>query len=198
MRCGGDFLRPPPPTYYNVEDGELSLTKIVHDGRDDSSNIPTLPDFTISGGNTIKGLLSVLNNVVPNISARGVNFGVLAKRHRITITTGKYPYKMSDNLRCMLGFCNVELPTECALCNLCPQYAHMEKWKTYAGATAFDFKCGFNHLFFYCDMLAWRAVGEIRAPLLAVLPNKAEEMFGAIITSRFHNVQYVKVDKKIF
>ena len=54
-------------TYYIVEDGELTLTKIVHDSQDDTSDIPTLTDFTIPGSNycTIKGLLSVLNNVAP-------------------------------------------------------------------------------------------------------------------------------------
>ena len=55
----------------------------------------------------------------------------------------------------------------------------------------------FNHLFFHCDVLAWRAVGDVQAPLLAVLPNKTEEMFGSIIR-RFQNVRYVKVDKKYF
>ena len=68
-------------THYNVEDCELTLTKIAHDGRGDTSDsdIPTLTNFTIPGGNyhTIKGLLSILNNVVPNPSADagGVNFG---------------------------------------------------------------------------------------------------------------------------
>ena len=104
---------------------------------------------------------------------------------------------MSDALRCMLGFHNVELPTECGLCNLFPQYAHMEKWKTYVGAIAFDLKCGFNHLLFYRDILSWQGVGDVQAPLLSVLPNETEESFGSIITRRFHNVRYVKVDKNI-
>ena len=38
----------------------------------------------------------------------------------------------------------------------------------------------------------------MQAPLLAVLPNQTEEIFGSIITRRFHNVRYVKVNKKYF
>ena len=69
------------------------LTKIVHDGRGDTSDTPILTAFTIAGGNyrTIKWLLSILNNIVPNPFARSVNSEVLAKSHRITVTTGKYP-----------------------------------------------------------------------------------------------------------
>ena len=38
----------------------------------------------------------------------------------------------------------------------------------------------------------------MQAPLLVVLPNQAEDVFDSIVTRRFHNVRYVKVDKKYF
>ena len=60
--------------------------------------------------------------------------------------------------------------------------------KSYTGVTAFDLKRGLNHIFFYCDVLSWRAVGDVRALLLVVLPNKMEEIFGAITTRRFKNM----------
>ena len=84
---------------------------------------------------------------------------------------------MSDALCCILGFCNIELPIECAFCNLCSQYARIEKWKTYVCTTAIDLKREFDHHFFYCDILSWRGVGDVQAPLLAVLPNQTEEIF---------------------
>ena len=50
-----------PNAYYNVKDGELLLTKIVHDGRSDMSDSPSIMEYAIPGGNycTIKGLLKV-------------------------------------------------------------------------------------------------------------------------------------------
>ena len=53
----------------------------------------------------------------------------------------------------MLGLCDAELLTECEFCDLCPQYAHLAKWKTYTSTTTFDLTRGFNHLIYYCDML---------------------------------------------
>ena len=56
---GGNFL---PHTYHNIEDGELSLTKIVHDGRGGTSDSPSLIEYDIPGDNhcTIKGLFGFL------------------------------------------------------------------------------------------------------------------------------------------
>ena len=97
----------------------------------------------------------------------------------------------------MLGLRDAGLSSKCAICECdhCPQYLHMERQKTYTGATAFDLKCGFNHLFFYGVVMSWRAVGDVQAALLAVLPNQTEETFGSIVTRRFHNMRYIKVDK---
>ena len=98
----------------------------------------------------------------------------------------------------MLGLRHVTLPAECELCDRFQSYTHLAKRTSYVGATAFDLKRGFHHLFFYCDVLTWQAIGDVQAPLLVVLPNQAEDVFGSIVTRRFHNVRYVKVDKKIF
>ena len=39
-----------PLTFYNVEDGELSLTKVAHNGRGDQSDVLTTTKFSIPGG----------------------------------------------------------------------------------------------------------------------------------------------------
>ena len=65
----------------------------------------------------------------------------------------------------------------------------MEKTKTYAGTTTFDLKR---------DALSWQAVGDVQAPLLVVLPNRTEEIFGSVITKRLYNMRYVTVNKKYF
>ena len=80
-----------PHTFCNVEDGELSLTKVAPDGWGDQSDVPTTTKFPIPGGNyhSIKGFLSVLNNIIPIPSSGGIHFGVLAKSHKITVTTGE-------------------------------------------------------------------------------------------------------------
>ena len=61
-------------TYYNVEDGEFSLMKIVHDGQGDTSNRPSLIEYAIPGViyHTIRGLSSILNNAVSSPASGGV------------------------------------------------------------------------------------------------------------------------------
>ena len=139
---------------------------LAHNSRGYQSEVPPTTKLPIPGDNycSIKGLLSVLNNITPSPSSRGINFGVLAKSHKITVTTGKYPCKIIAALCCMLGLHNATLPTECKLCDSCPPYVHLAKRTTYVGATAFDLKRGFHHLFFYCGVLTWRAIGDVQAP----------------------------------
>ena len=43
-----------PYTFYNVEDEELSLTRVVHDGRGDQSAVPPRTKFSIPVVTTIQ------------------------------------------------------------------------------------------------------------------------------------------------
>ena len=47
-----------PHTFYNVEDGELSLMKVAHDSRGDQGDIPTITKYPVPCGNysSMKGL----------------------------------------------------------------------------------------------------------------------------------------------
>ena len=47
-------------------------------------------------------------------------------------------------------------------------------------------------------MLALEAIGDVQVPLLAVLPNKMEELIGSTVTRRFQDIRYVEVDKQYF
>ena len=73
----------------------------------------------------------------------------------------------------------------------------MKKHNTHTGATV-DLKYGFDHLFFYSDVLASRPISDAQAPLLTILPNKSEEVaFGLVVTRRFQNIWCVKVILKV-
>ena len=80
--------------------------------------------------------------------------------------------------------------TKCGVCGNCLALPFLQKRKTYICGSDVDQKCGFDHLFFYCDVQVLRTVGNAQAPLLAVLPNKSEVIGGSVVTRIFQNVRY--------
>ena len=164
-----------PSSWKNVTEGKIWCKDITkRPGEGDA----VFPPIQIRNGKytSLSELEKEINNSLRK-NRVGSSFSVIhddvANQTFLKARNESYEIKFSNDLSLMLGF----------ECDRFMGYGEHQS-KTFP-----DINQGFTSLFVYCDLVEERHVGNVRAPLLRLVPTNTRDKFTDVYTE-FRNIQY--------
>ena len=178
-----------PRSWYNVREGKVWLT-LSHIDRPDDGGARThrlvLPEgYYPTPTSLIRGLEKLLketrhSQVRPLSKALSISFDENTRKYLVALTMEKTVVTFSDQLKRMLGL----------------RYSMITGPANMIGVGDEDIHADIPTLYVYSDLVEPRVVGDVRAPLLRIIPSRGS--YGDHVDQTFQHVEYLPCRKKDF
>jgi hypothetical protein len=163
-----------PHTWYNIREGNRTF---FYDGGDGNWIVESIP---IGYYTSVVDIVKALEQAITNDGVTGISFKFvnLSQKVIITLNAGR-KLSFENDLGVILGFSSEVVLT-----------------KSTEAPFVSDLNIGLQSLFIYLDIVQSQVVGDIRAPLLRIIPARGKD--GEIITINYDNPQYLPLATKEF